>query len=185
MEYEYDASGYPIGPRGIDEANQAMLDGDTPPFWCVDAFLDEVQTGTFDAQFERLVPRLKWHVIQMAKGNIHELDDIVADLVASGNARRAESFAAFKEWAYRQPWLEEALAVERVIPWTEEQQAAWNEAEYAMEVHKRAVQAAARIWAEDVVGIFGATVADLERRAKVLRDRSDALLGRTSATRRS
>jgi hypothetical protein len=116
----------------IEDINRAIHDGVTAPIICIDAFLEHVtKEASFDALYALLDSKAQGHVTELAQLNIHDFDDIVSKLTKRGDIPLLESWTAYKEWAERQPWVEEARARPQPIPWTEEQTQTFLDAEYA------------------------------------------------------
>ena len=146
--------------KSIEEINLAMHDGRTPPIMVIDYVLEIVTRANFEAIFAQLDPDLQQYLTEYAERCVHSFDEILEGV----RERPAlyEAWLAYREWAQRHPWFEEALDRPRPRRWNEEERWLFSKMDYATELLKRASESRerARVTGGDIAE-WDTIVADL------------------------
>lgn len=161
----------------LKRINAAIHDGVTPPIDCIHDFMELTTRATFDEIFALLDPKLQTHVGMHAKDCAPVFEEIIAEC-RTENPSALEPWLAFKEWAERQSWWQQARNAPPPIKWTEEQSAAWLEAERAKEVVKMAHFFARDAKSKDEGLMWKRTIDELQTRADEATAQADAAMPR-------
>ncbi len=82
-----------------------LVEGDLPRGAVAQRFIHTLDASNFEERFGRLSPRLLEVVVQTAKNNVLTFDAIIAEITNAGGY--AGGWVVLRDWARRQPWLEE------------------------------------------------------------------------------
>lgn len=118
--------------KTIEEINRAIHDGETPPLFCVEDFLDHVTRENFDEVFAMLDPKVQRFVRSIAEQNADNFDNIIESV--RDRPGRDQAWLAYKEWAERQPWFDEVLSRPMPRTITAKEGRLFLDAEYATEL---------------------------------------------------
>lgn len=100
----------PIRHHRLDKSIAAieadLAEAKIPPFKVADDFIDTTDASNFEGRLAQLSPKMYELIERTAKNNILTFDSIIAELRERNGY--VGGWIALRDWARRQPWVEEA-----------------------------------------------------------------------------